>query len=118
MKWQWHFWLLTVLGVFILHLTVAGNIAIFQSSPNFLLLATVFFAVRGGPVRGEILGFIWGILSDISSTSIFGSQAFMYTFIGYIVGKLERMVDENKLSAQMVLVLVMSFLNLAGFAFF
>ncbi|OGR87417.1 MAG: rod shape-determining protein MreD [Elusimicrobia bacterium RIFCSPLOWO2_01_FULL_60_11] len=110
------FWVLTVFGVFTLHLAVAGNIAVLGAAPNFLLLSTVFFAVRAGPVKGEILGFIWGMLSDIASTSVFGSQAFMLTFVGYAVGKLEGKVDEDKYSAQMALVFIMSAVNLLGLA--
>ena len=110
------FWILTVLGVFTLHLTVAGNIAILGAAPNFLLLSTVFFAVRAGPMKGEVLGFLWGLLSDVASTSVFGSQAFMLTFVGFVVGKLEGKVDEDKYAAQMTLVFIMSVVNLLGLA--
>ena len=118
MKHPSAFWLLTVFLVFALHLTVAGNIAVLGTAPNFLLLSTVFFAVRKGPVTGEILGFVWGMLSDIASTSVFGSQAFMLTFLGFLAGKLERKVDEDKYSAQMALVFVASVVNLLGLALF
>lgn len=117
MRHQGAFWLLTVFLVFTIHLTVAGNITVLGAAPNFLLLSTVFFAIRGGPVTGEILGFTWGMLSDIASTSVFGSQAFMLTFLGFLAGKLERKVDEDKYSAQMALVFIMSAANLLGLAF-
>ena len=108
--------MMTVLLVFIVHLTLAGSLSIFGTAPNFLLLSTVFFAIRGGPVTGEFFGFFMGILSDIASMSVFGSQAFMLTLIGYLVGKLERQVDEDKHSAQMFLVFLMSCANILGLA--
>ena len=117
MRHQNIFWILTVLLVFILQVTIAGPISILGASPNFFLLSTVFFAIRGGPVVGEVLGFVWGMLSDVTSISLFGSQTFMLTLVGYLVGRLERKVDEENTSAQMVLVLLMSLLNLSGLLF-
>jgi len=108
------FWFLTVILVFTLHLTVAGNIAVLGSVPNFLLLSIIFFAIRGGSLTGEILGFVLGLLSDIASTTVFGSQVFMLTFLGYLAGKLERKVDEDQPLAQVALVFILSIANLLG----
>jgi len=114
MKHSAIFWGFTVLLIFTLHLTVAGNIAIWGSMPNFFLLSTVFFAIRGGSLTGEIFGFVSGLLSDIASTTVFGSQVFMLTLLGYLAGKLERKVDEDQPLAQMVLVFVLSIVHLLG----
>ncbi len=117
MKNSGAFWILTVLMVFVFHVVLTGPVSIYGVNPNFFLLSTIFFAIRGGPILGEILGFIFGIIADATSISIFGSQTFMLTLIGYLVGRLERHVDEEKYSAQMVLVFLMSCLNLIGLLF-
>lgn len=117
MRRQNFFWILTIPLVFVFQAILAEPISIAGVSPNFFLLATIFFAVRSGPVMGELLGFTWGMLSDVVSISLFGSQTFMLTLIGYLVGRLERQVDEEKYSAQMVLVLIMSILNILGLLF-
>lgn len=111
------YWILTIFLVFVLQVLIAPRIAPFGVVPNFFLLGTIFFAIRGGPVIGELVGFIFGLFSDVISISLFGSQTFMMTLIGYLVGRLERQVDEEKLSAQMVLVFLMSVLNGLGLFF-
>jgi rod shape-determining protein MreD len=114
MKTQGVFWIMTFLLVFVLHILMAEPMSVLGSRPNFFLLATIFFAIRGGPVIGELLGFSWGLLADVTSISLFGSQTFMLTLVGYIAGRLEGMIDEEKYSAQMVLVLLLSCLNIVG----
>ena len=111
------FWILTVLLIFVLQVTISDHISVGGVTPNLFLLATIFFAVRGGPLVGEMIGFVLGLFSDVTSICLFGSQIFMMTLIGYLVGRLERKVDEEKYSAQMVLVFLMSFLNLGGLLF-
>ena len=111
------FWILTVLLVFLLQVTISDRISIYGAAPNLFVLSTIYFAIRGGPLAGEILGFIFGLINDVTSVSVFGSQTFMMILIGYLAGRLERKVDEEKYSAQMALVLLMSFVNLLGILF-
>lgn len=112
------FWSITILALFIFQMTFSSRLSIYGSFPNLLLLATIFFAIHTGPIPGEITGFFSGLLSDASSTSIFGSQTFMLTLIGYITGRLQGKINEEKNIAQMALVLSMSFLYVLGLIFF
>lgn len=109
------FWFLTILIGFILQITLSDSISIFGTSPNFLLLGTIFFAIQCGPIVGEWTGFIWGLLSDIASVSIFGSQTFVFTLIGYCAGCLQGKINEEKTAAQMSLVFLMSLFYILGF---
>ena len=111
-------WVLTVLLGFILQVSFTDVISIYGISPNLLLLSTIFFALRGGPVVGEWAGFAWGLLSDVASISIFGSQTFMLTLIGYAVGRLQGKIDEDKSAAQMTIVFLMSIVYVLGLMFF
>ena len=112
------FWLLTILFGFIFQVTFIRWISVFGVFPNLLLLGTIFYALRRGPMAGEWVGFIWGLLSDVASISLFGSQTFMLTLIGYGVGRLRGKMDEEKPTAQMTLVCVMSILYFVGLLFF
>lgn len=112
------FWFITVLIGFILQMSLSNFISVSGVFPNLLLLGTVFFALRNGPIAGEWTGFVWGLFSDAASISIFGSQTFMLTLIGYSAGRLRGKIDEEKVVAQMSLVLMMSVIFLTGLFFF
>ena len=112
------FWLLSLPVVFVFHMFVSDLISISGIVPNFLFLATVFYAVRFGPVAGEWMGFFWGLLGDVASISVFGSQTFMLTAVGYLVGRLRGKIDEEKPAAQLTLVFVMFLLFVFGLLFF
>lgn len=110
------FWILTVLIVFVAQITFSNFIAVRGSFPNLMLLTVIFFGLYRGPVTGEILGFALGLLADSASISIFGSQTFMFTLIGFISGRLQGKINEEKPIAQMSLVFFMSLLYVAGLA--
>ncbi len=117
MRRQNFFWILTLFLVFVLQVAVADNIAIAGVAPNLFMLSTIFFAIRGGAMAGAVLGFVFGLVSDATNITLFGSQTFMMTLIGTLAGRLTRKVDEEKYSAQMVLVFLMSLANFLGLLF-
>jgi len=112
------FWFSTIFICFAFQILSSSALSIFGVFPNFLILSTIFFALYYGPLRGTILGFIWGLFADSSSICIFGSQTFMLTLIGYVSGRFQRKIDEEKPIAQMGLVLLMSIFYVWGLIFF
>jgi rod shape-determining protein MreD len=112
------FWPLSLLAGFIFHMFVSDVLSVSGVVPNFMFLATVYFAMRFGPVSGQWMGFFWGLLADVSSISVFGSQTFMLTLVGYSVGRLQGKIDEEKPAAQMGLVFLTFALFLSGLVFF
>lgn len=112
------FWIVTVFACFVTQMLFSDFLSIGGVFPNILLLSTIYFAVRSGPEAGEWLGFLWGLLADVASTSIFGSQTFMFTLIGYACGRLHGKVDEEMPVAQMGMVFVMSVFYWLGLFFF
>ena len=108
------FWISTVLAGFIFQMFFSDVFSISGIAPNFLLLGTIFCGINFGPVAGEWTGFVWGLFADVASISIFGSQTFMLTLIGYLMGRLQGKIDEEKPVAQLGLVLVMSFFFVLG----
>lgn len=112
------FWFLTVFFIFVGQMLSTDFLSIFGVFPNLLLLSTIFFALQSGSNAGQWVGFFLGLLADVASISILGSQAFMFTLIGHFVGRLHGQIDEEKPMAQMAIVLAMSILYFLGLLFF
>ncbi|MBA3894599.1 MAG: rod shape-determining protein MreD [Gemmatimonadales bacterium] len=53
-------------------------------SPDFLLMALVFFAMRAGPGAGALAGFVVGVVSDALTPAAFGAGALAHTVVGYL----------------------------------
>jgi rod shape-determining protein MreD len=53
-------------------------------SPDFLLIALVFFAMRAGPGAGALAGFTVGIVNDALTPAAFGAGALAHTVVGYL----------------------------------
>jgi rod shape-determining protein MreD len=70
--------------------------------PDFILIITVFFALKRGPFAGIWVGFIGGILTDadlgiimdsnVDPITMIGLHSFAYTLIGFLVGNYLRSV--------------------------
>ncbi|MGL4676090.1 MAG: rod shape-determining protein MreD [Brevinema sp.] len=72
------------LSMSIVLLMVQGmqGISIFSVYPDFLLLLTIIFSFSRDSFKGEIFGFIFGILLDLMSGALFGLNAFIFTLTG------------------------------------
>jgi len=88
----------------------------FTYSPNFLLLLVIYVALSRGAIAGEFFGFSSGVLSDIFSLNPFGTQAFLFTLIGYLAGRQTGKIDFEKPLAQVILVFLSSFIYFLGFS--
>lgn len=53
-------------------------------SPDFLLIALVFFAMRAGPGAGALGGFVVGVVNDALTPAAFGAGALAHTVVGYL----------------------------------
>ena len=83
-------------------------ISIAGLAPNFILIFIVFFGLLRGSILGQTYGFLWGLSWDVFSVKLFGSHAFIFTVIGFLLGMLSKKWDENKLSTQMFLTFISS----------
>lgn len=83
-------------------------------SPNFLLVCLIITGLVRGPLEAQFLGFAWGLSWDALSTEMFGCHAFLFTCLGYFAGLLSRKWNESKISAQMLLTLLVSLFYLFG----
>jgi rod shape-determining protein MreD len=77
--------LLLVMGLLVLlHFYLRPRLGSARVSPDFLLIALVFFAMRAGPGAGAVAGFLVGLVSDALTPAAFGAGALAHTVVGYL----------------------------------
>jgi rod shape-determining protein MreD len=68
----------------LLHFYLRPRLWSARVSPDFLLIALVFFAMRAGPGPGAIAGFAVGVVNDALTPAAFGAGALAHTVVGYL----------------------------------
>ncbi|HEY7478975.1 MAG TPA: rod shape-determining protein MreD [Gemmatimonadales bacterium] len=77
--------LVLVMGLLVLlHFYLRPRLWSARISPDFLLIALVFFAMRAGPGAGALAGFAVGIVTDALTPAAFGAGALAHTMVGYL----------------------------------
>ena len=77
--------LVLVMGLLVLlHFYLRPRIWSARVSPDFLLIALVFFAMRAGPGAGALAGFLVGVINDALTPAAFGAGALAHTVVGYL----------------------------------
>jgi rod shape-determining protein MreD len=83
MNYLWY----TVAGLILLLVQLnLGYIAVESITPDLLVILTVFIAVREGQFAGEIAGFLLGLMFDLISSDIIGTNALSKMLAGFIAG--------------------------------
>lgn len=100
------FLICTLFVGFFIQLVLNHYLALSNAAPQVLLLAVVAHGFLFGPIIAQILGFCWGLMSDATGIQLFGLNAFLLTFIGYVAGQFRRRVAGERLSAQLVMAVV------------
>jgi rod shape-determining protein MreD len=68
----------------LLHFYLRPRLGNARMSPDFLLIALVFFAMRAGPGAGALAGFVVGVVNDALTPAAFGAGALAHTVVGYL----------------------------------
>lgn len=63
-----------------------GYIAVENITPDLLVILTVFIALREGQFTGLIAGFLVGLLFDLMSSNILGTNALSKSMAGFVAG--------------------------------
>src|SRR3954447_4057269 len=79
---------LLVVFVLLLHTSVLGLIHVDHIRPDGLLLLTVLAGLVGGQQAGTLVGFVAGLLADLTLQTPFGLSALVLTITGYSCGTL------------------------------
>lgn len=60
--------------------------------PDFILILTLYFSIKGGVMVGQISGFIGGVLNDVFTMKNFGLSMMIMTIVGFIMGQSHRRI--------------------------
>ena len=69
----------------ILHFTIRPLLGDERVTPDFLLLALMFYSIRSRPGGGAVAGFGVGMLADALRPVAFGASALGHTVVGYLL---------------------------------
>lgn len=75
---------------FVLQLTLAPNVALGNGRANFALIFTLCSCLFSGARLRVVVGFVAGLLFDLSSTGPIGLMAFCLTVASFVLGLSER----------------------------
>jgi rod shape-determining protein MreD len=84
-------------------------------SPDLFLIFIIYIGCFKGSFKGQTLGFVVGIIKDIFSMSVFGTNAFIFTIIGYLAGNISINLDRKKIFIKMFLTFIFSYIYILLF---
>lgn len=90
------------LGV-ILQSTLFEFLKIFGVKPDLCLMLIIYAAIYRGSLAGMLTGFGAGLLNGFFSQP-FGFHSFIYTVVGYFLGKFEGLISLNSWLIKIILV--------------
>ena len=90
---------------------ISGHVVIRDVSPDFLLVAICLAAFILGPIPGQIIGFIVGLVIDIMSGGLLGISAFTFSIIGYGVGAIGQKVYGNNILITIAILFVVTLIK-------
>ena len=68
--------------------TILGSFTFTNIKPNMMLVLVVSSALMHGSRTGIWMGFVSGFLTDLFYGTLFGFNALLFMYIGFIVGKM------------------------------
>lgn len=78
--------LLMIIFNFLIQTTIIPLLPIMGIVPNTGLVLIVVLALKVGRVKGAVFGLIAGFMQDILFSTTIGINAFIFFFVGYIIG--------------------------------
>jgi|GEM_PF-1886898 len=88
------------------------HLAYWGAAPQLLFALTVLIAARRGPIAAMLIGWMWGLYSDVLRADLFGADALLYAFAGYAAGMVRRQIDLAATPPLAAAVLIMSWIYL------
>ena len=92
---RYRFWVIIALLV-VAHFALRPRLGDPRFTPDFLLIAQLFLAIRKRPGVGAMAGFVVGLLTDAVAPTAFGAAALATTIVGFGSGWIRAMfVTDN-----------------------
>jgi len=80
-------------------------------SADFIFLMVLSISFFLGPLEGEIIGFITGLIVDIISGGLLGLSSFTYTLLGYGAGYFGKRIYSNYYIISIFVIFISTFLK-------
>jgi len=84
------------------------HLSYWGAAPQFLLTLTVFLAARRSAVSTMLVGFVWGLYSDVLRADLFGADALLYVLAAYTAGAVRKQIDLRAAGPLAAVVLILS----------
>ena len=109
---------LVMVGLLVLTLqtTLLSDLRPFDVITDLLLGLSATAGVIGGPERGALVGFFYGILFDLALVTPFGLSALTYSLVGFFVGLVKTSITVGQ--AWWLTMLLVSFGSAVGVLLF
>ena len=91
---------------FLLQTTIWNLFPLGSVKPNLLLILTVSMGLMRGKHTGLLVGFISGLIIDLFFGTLFGFNALVYMYIGYITGNFYKVFFDEDIKIPMIFVAV------------
>ncbi|MBN1550229.1 rod shape-determining protein MreD [bacterium] len=95
---------LFAVSIIILQFSILPRINLTLFEPDLLLVLTIIFGFFHGIETGCLFGFISGLLMDVSTSILLGSNAFIFTQIGLSAALIRERFMIDNISIQSILV--------------
>jgi rod shape-determining protein MreD len=97
---------LIIAAVVMVQSTILHFVSFYGVIPDLLMIFLLFISLKGGSIRGEVVGFIGGLLIDILSLSPLGFHSLIYAVIGFSAGLTNKNVSTESLLTQVLFILL------------
>ena len=104
------FTILSILISFILQTTVFRALDFSGIVPNLMIILTSSYAFMRGDKSGMIIGMFCGLLVDIFFGTYLGFYALIYMYIGFIIGKFNKIFFPENILLPLALIVSADFL--------
>lgn len=74
--------------------------------PNFILMFIVYVALNKGIMKGQTIGFLYGLTWDVLSTDIFGVRTLSFTIAGYLAGSFNKKLNKKQPLTQIIVMAI------------
>ena len=91
--------------------TIINSLSVQGIRPNLSLSIFVIFALRHSPLKSQSVGFIFGLLEDLTSSSLLGMNAFAKSLMGYMISSLNLSFKFKSFASQTITLLLATILN-------
>ena len=97
---------ITVICCFLLQATLFATFPLGGIRPNLLIIATASLGFLCGKKNGLLTGFFSGLLIDVCFRSIYGINALVYMYVGYVCGVLKNVLFPKDIKLPMLFIAV------------